>query len=142
MKTLPGLPTCGYRRVTKQLQRMEAEIGLPLLVRGPRRRVELTSAGERLLSFARETLARYEVLEQELATLKRYDLPLNYRTLQKNVLQETDRETLNTLASELIRPDEMAIVVVGDADVIRPELEELGMPITELDEDGFEIEGE
>ena len=44
--------------------------------------------------------------------------------------------------SELIRPDEMAIVVVGDADVIRPELEELGMPITELDEDGFEIEGE
>ena len=56
--------------VTKQLQRMEAEIGLPLLVRGPRRRVELTPAGERLLAFARETLARYEVLEQDLATLK------------------------------------------------------------------------
>jgi DNA-binding transcriptional LysR family regulator len=56
--------------VTKQLQRMEAEIGLPLLVRGPRRRVELTPAGERLLAFARETLARYEILEQDLATLK------------------------------------------------------------------------
>ena len=53
--------------VTKQLQRMEAEIGLPLLVRGPKRRVELTPAGERLLAFARETLARYEVLEQDLA---------------------------------------------------------------------------
>jgi DNA-binding transcriptional LysR family regulator len=49
---------------------MEAEIGLPLLVRGPRRRVELTPAGERLLAFAQDTLARYEVLEQELATLK------------------------------------------------------------------------
>jgi DNA-binding transcriptional LysR family regulator len=56
--------------VTKQLQRMEAEIGLPLLVRGPRRRVELTPAGERLLAFAQETLARYEMLEQDLATLK------------------------------------------------------------------------
>jgi DNA-binding transcriptional LysR family regulator len=56
--------------VTKQVQRMEAEMGLPLLVRGPRRQVELTPAGERLLAFARETLARFEALEQELAALK------------------------------------------------------------------------
>jgi DNA-binding transcriptional LysR family regulator len=56
--------------VTKQLQRMEAEIGLPLLVRGSRRRLELTPAGERVLAFARETLARYETLERELALLK------------------------------------------------------------------------
>lgn len=56
--------------VTKQLQRMEAEIGLPLLVRKPKHRIELTPAGERMLAFARETLARFETLEQELATLK------------------------------------------------------------------------
>jgi DNA-binding transcriptional LysR family regulator len=56
--------------VTKQVQRMEAEMGLALLVRGPRRQVELTPAGERLLAFARETLAHFEVLEQELAVLK------------------------------------------------------------------------
>jgi DNA-binding transcriptional LysR family regulator len=56
--------------VTKQLQRMEAEMGLPLLVRGSRRRLELTSAGEQVLAFARETLARLEVLEHELALLK------------------------------------------------------------------------
>ena len=66
-------------------------------------------------------------------------LPLNYRTQQKNLLQETDRETLNQLAGELIHPDNMAIVVVGDEAVIRPELEALGMPITVLDEDGFEV---
>jgi DNA-binding transcriptional LysR family regulator len=56
--------------VTKQVQRMEAEMDMILLLRGPRRRVELTPAGERVLAFARETLARYEALEQELAVLK------------------------------------------------------------------------
>jgi DNA-binding transcriptional LysR family regulator len=56
--------------ITKQVQRMEAEMGLALLVRGPRRQVQLTPAGERLLAFSRETLARLEALEQELAGLK------------------------------------------------------------------------
>ncbi|NIV38614.1 MAG: LysR family transcriptional regulator, partial [Anaerolineae bacterium] len=44
--------------------------GLPLLVRGSRRRLELTPAGEQVLAFARETLARFEALEGELALLK------------------------------------------------------------------------
>ncbi len=56
--------------VTKQVQRLEAELGLALLVRGPRRQVELTPAGERLLAFAEATLARFEMLERELATLR------------------------------------------------------------------------
>jgi DNA-binding transcriptional LysR family regulator len=56
--------------VTKQVQRMEAEFGLPLMVRGPQREVALTPAGERLLAFARETLASYGTLERDLATLR------------------------------------------------------------------------
>jgi zinc protease len=75
-----------------------------------------------------------------LGNILRYDLPLNYRTQQANILRETDREVLNTLAGELIRPDDMAIVVVGDEATIREELEALGMPIRNLDKDGFEIE--
>ncbi len=70
----------------------------------------------------------------------RYDLPLNYRTQQANILKETDRETLNALSNKLIQPDNMAIVIVGDEAVLREELEALGMPIKRLDEDGFEIE--
>ena len=46
---------------------------------------------------------------------------------------------LNTLANKLIRPDNMAIVIVGEQATIREELEALGMPIKNLDEDGFEI---
>jgi DNA-binding transcriptional LysR family regulator len=56
--------------VTKQVQRMEADLGLALLVRGPRRRVKFTPAGERVLAFAYETLDRFEVLQRELAVLK------------------------------------------------------------------------
>jgi DNA-binding transcriptional LysR family regulator len=56
--------------VTKQIQRMESEVGLTLLVRGPKRQVELTSAGKRVLAFARQTLASYEELERELGVLK------------------------------------------------------------------------
>lgn len=56
--------------VTKQVQRMESELGLPLLVRGSRRQLVLTPAGARVLAFARETLAGLESLERELATFK------------------------------------------------------------------------
>ncbi len=56
--------------VTKQVQRIEAELGLSLLVRGPKRQAELTPAGEQVVAFARETLARYEALQRELANLK------------------------------------------------------------------------
>jgi len=56
--------------VTKQVQRLEAEMGLALLLRGPKRQMELTPAGEQVLAFARETMARFERLERELAALK------------------------------------------------------------------------
>ena len=85
---------------------------------------------------------RYETPSSKLgllANILRYDLPLDYRTQQKAVLQETDREALNVLAAKLIQPNNMAIVVVGDEAIIRPALEALGMPITVLDEEGFEV---
>ncbi len=56
--------------VTKQVQRFESELGLSLMNRGPRRGAELTPAGERVLAFARETLANLEALERDLAALK------------------------------------------------------------------------
>mgnify|MGYP005838678525 CR=1 FL=1 len=56
--------------VTKQVQRLESELGIALLVRGPRRQISLTPAGERVLAFARETLNRFEGLERELAEFK------------------------------------------------------------------------
>ena len=56
--------------VTKQVQRMESELGLSLLVRGPQRDVGLSPAGERMLAFAQETLARFDAFREEMATLQ------------------------------------------------------------------------
>jgi len=97
--------------------------------------------------FMRSAIGQRDALRYEtpaskmglLGNILRFDLPLNYRTLQNNILRETDHETLNELAGRLIRPGNMAIVVVGDEAVIRPELEALGMSITVLDEDGLEV---
>jgi len=98
--------------------------------------------------YMRSAISQRDALQYEtpgrklglLANIMRYNLPLNYRTQQNGILKETDREVLNTLAKKLIQPDNMAIVVVGDETAIREELEGLGIPIRELDEDGFEIE--
>jgi DNA-binding transcriptional LysR family regulator len=82
MRTLVNVVDCGslsaaariqrisQPAVTKQIQRLEAELGLQLLIRGPRRRVALTPAGEQVLAFAREMLLRLEALEQGLGTLR------------------------------------------------------------------------
>jgi molybdate transport repressor ModE-like protein len=59
--------------VTKQVQRMESDLGLPLVLRGPKREAELTPAGQRMLTFARDTLSRLETLERDLAALKAVD---------------------------------------------------------------------
>ncbi|MBN1658711.1 MAG: LysR family transcriptional regulator [Anaerolineae bacterium] len=56
--------------VTKQLQRLEVELGATLLARGPRRQAELTPAGERVMAFARETMAAFEGMMQELAVIE------------------------------------------------------------------------
>ncbi len=98
--------------------------------------------------YMRSAIGQRDALQYEtpgrklrlLSNIMRYELPLNYRTQQNNILKETDREVLNSLANSLIEPDNMAIVIVGDEASIREELEALGMPIKKLDEDGFEIE--
>jgi zinc protease len=71
-----------------------------------------------------------------LAQVLRYDLPLDYRKQQQSLLKETGRETLNELAAKLIDPDNLAIIVVGDIDLIQPQIEQLGMAIKILDEEG------
>ncbi|NBD94953.1 MAG: insulinase family protein [Gammaproteobacteria bacterium] len=82
---------------------------------------------------------RYETPARKLglvANILAYDLPLDYRSRQNDILQSVDRTTLNRVAARLIDPDNMAVVVVGDGAVIRPELETLDLPIVELDENG------
>ena len=85
---------------------------------------------------------RYETPGAKLGlldTVLTYDVPLDYRKQQQTILQETDRDTLNQLAGRLLRPDEVAIVVAGDAATVLPQLKTLELPVFRMDEDGFRI---
>ncbi len=101
-------------------------------------------------NFMRSAIGQRDALQYEtpgrklslLGNILRYDLPLNYRTQQNNILKEVDRDTLNQLSNRLITPENMAVVIVGDEASIREEIEALGMPVKKLDEDGFEIDSE
>ena len=101
-------------------------------------------------NYLRSAIGQQEALSYETPSAKlgllnrilRYDLPLDYRSQQGTILQETDRKTLNKAITGLLEPENMAIVVVGDAASIREDVEALGMPIVELDEDGYVIKAE
>jgi DNA-binding transcriptional LysR family regulator len=56
--------------VTKQVQRLEQELDVVLLMRGPQQQAAFTTAGERVLAFAREMVGRAAELGEELALLK------------------------------------------------------------------------
>ncbi|HNS50224.1 MAG TPA: LysR family transcriptional regulator [Anaerolineae bacterium] len=56
--------------VTKQLQRLEQELGATLLLRSSQRPGALTPSGERVLAFARDTLEGIDRLREQLALLR------------------------------------------------------------------------
>jgi zinc protease len=81
----------------------------------------------------------YETPGAKLGLLDRileYDLPLNYRKQQQSLLRETDREKLNSVAARMLDPEDLAIVVVGDLETIRPEIDQLGLPVVVLNQNG------
>ncbi len=93
-------------------------------------------------SLGQRDALRYETPGAKLGLLDQvltYDLPLNYRQQQQAMLQETDRETLNLVASRMLKPKQAAIVVAADIATVRPQLEALGIPIKLMDEDGFAV---
>ncbi|UHQ54167.1 MULTISPECIES: M16 family metallopeptidase [Microbulbifer] len=101
-------------------------------------------------NYMRSAIGQQEALSYEtpgdklglLSRILRYDLPLDYRSQQNAILQEIDRKTLNKVITDVLQPANMAIVVVGDKASITEDIQALGMPIVELDEDGYVKETE
>ena len=67
-----------------------------------------------------------------LRHLLTYDLDKSYRKDQNNIISTITTEELNALAAKLLRLEQMQIVVVGDAQVIREQLKTLGREIIDL----------
>lgn len=65
-----------------------------------------------------------------------YRLPLNYKEHQRELLKSLDTNELNNLAKKLWNKDRFSIVIVGDKKLILDKLNQIGLPIVELDTNG------
>jgi zinc protease len=141
-----GGPELGSFRVSAEVDK-DATAASITEVLGELERYSADGMTEEEYQFLQNAIGQRDALAYETPTAKlgllsqilTYDLPLDYRDQQQALLRETGRENLNALAKRLIEDQDIAIVVAGDTPAIRPQLEELGLPITLLDEDGFEI---
>jgi len=95
-------------------------------------------------SIGQRDAREYETPSQKLGFLSdilTYDLPEDFVEQRRQILEAITEEELDALAAEhLALPEDMVLVVVGDAETIREPLEELGFPIVDLDADGNPLE--
>jgi len=61
-----------------------------------------------------------------------YGLPDDYWTTFPGVIESVSRSDVHGIAARLLDPAQLTILVVGDKDAVRPEIEELG-PVTLMD---------
>jgi zinc protease len=95
------------------------------------------------LNFTKRSIGQadarnYETPAQKLGILSNiviYDLPENFIEQQNAILADIEKGTIDALAREHLRTDEMITVVVGDKSVILPGLQEIDLEIVELDQD-------
>jgi zinc protease len=81
-----------------------------------------------------ESLGEIAGLINQMVT---YELPEDYLTSFAREVRATTSQSLTELAKQLLHPDKLALVVVGDRQVIEPKIAELRLgPIEHLDAEG------
>jgi zinc protease len=88
-------------------------------------------------SITQSDALRYETAFQKAGFLNRlieYNLPKDYIKQQNDILNSLSKEELNRLAKEVLQSDKMTILVVGDKDKIKANLEKLGYKIVDYKE--------
>ena len=93
------------------------------------------------LRFTKKALILSEALNYEtpfkklnfLNSILEYDMPKNYPSIQKQIVENISKSEINKAAKEYLKPENMIIVVVGHAYKIKPSLEKLGFEIVEME---------
>lgn len=76
-----------------------------------------------------------------LRDLVKFDLPRDYYQTLSSRIQDLELGDVHNIAKQLVRPDDLVWLVVGDARLVRPGLEELGIgEVILIDGDGKRIE--
>jgi predicted Zn-dependent peptidase len=72
-------------------------------------------------------------IASQVAELLLYDLPEDYHATYRERIRSVTRDDALEAARRCIRPDEITVVIGGDADVVRGPLEELGLGPVEVE---------
>ncbi len=95
---------------------------------------------EKELEFMRLAIGQREALSYEtpndkanlIALIERFDLPDDYKDKQNQLIEKIKKSELDALAKKWFNPQDYQIIVVGDAKILTPQLQSLGLPIKPL----------
>jgi zinc protease len=71
-----------------------------------------------------------------IGRMLQYNLPANYIQQQNDILNGMKKEEISKVAKDLLHPEKMNILLVGDKAKILPGIQKLGYEVVELDVDG------
>ncbi len=83
-------------------------------------------------SITQSDALRYETNGQKASFLNRlleYDLPKDYIRQQNATIKSLTKEEINAIAKEVLQPDKMIILIVGDKEKVKAPIEKLGYKI-------------
>ncbi len=92
------------------------------------------------LAFIKSSIGQSDALKYEsngdkagfLSGIADRNLPADYQARQKAILNALTKEEVKQLANDIINPDKLIIVVVGDRDKVTEPLKKLGYKVTEV----------
>lgn len=92
------------------------------------------------LAFMRSAVNQSEALRYEtpnaklgfMAQMQEFNAGPEFTRERNHIVETISQQRINELAAQYLDPAEMVIVVVGDVELVRPQLEALGYPIVEM----------
>ena len=105
----------------------------------PITQTELDAAKAGILQSYPASFERPGQLINHLLQIVLFDLPNDYFQTVRSNIDAVDLQGVIRVGAELIRPDRLGVLVVGDQQAVEPGLRELGLPLVILNEDGVPI---
>lgn len=88
------------------------------------------------LAVGQQDALKYETPSQKaqlLSSILAYSLDEDYLKQRNEIVETVEKSTLDQLSAKWFTPKDYQIIVVGDANTLRPQLESLQIPIEELE---------
>ena len=79
---------------------------------------------------------KYETPTQKaqlISSILAYSLDEDYLQQRNEIVETVSKSTLNKMAAKWFTPDDYQIIVVGDVQALKPQLESLQIPLEELE---------